>query len=169
MHYYMCGPRSGHVRNSIALPCIFDFRWAFPSAAAARDFYDLISEEMTEEGNPPPAAKMRRLAGSLPGLPADADCLLLGDKDGHTRHSDYQSLDTLTSGTMMSGASSISFNAIFRVERVCAKVYAMLTGPPSLFDEAEQALKLRELAGKAAARVVMACKEPMSVACVDVD
>ena len=152
MHYYMCGPRSGHVRNSIALPCIFDFRWAFPSAAAARDFYDLISEEMTEEGNPPPAAKMRRLAGSLPGLPADADCLLLGDKDGNT-----------------GGAPPISFNAIFRVERVCAKVYAMLTGPPSLFDEAEQALKLRELAGKAAARVVMACKEPMSVACVDVD
>ena len=103
MHYYMCGPRSGHVRNSIALPCIFDFRWAFPSAAAARDFYDLISEEMTEEGNPPPAAKMRRLAGSLPGLPADADCLLLGDKDGNT-----------------GGAPPISFNAIFRVERVCA-------------------------------------------------
>lgn len=86
---------------------MWDFRWAFTSVAHAQDYFQVLLRVKSEEKTQVAAANLTRTTRGLTGLPHDAECLVLHNLDEK-------------------GGSPVpmaSCNVLFRVGRLCAKVY----------------------------------------------
>ena len=123
------------------LPSLFDFRWVFPTDAAAEDFYGILIEAVTEESNLPPPYVMVRTSEILSGLPtSSSSCLVLRAAGLDARTSDGMSF----------------LNVIFRCGRTCAKVFVCVLEGSAADGRApreESAINLSRLAEAAAKKV----------------
>ena len=123
---------------------LWDFRWAFTRVVHAQDYFQVLLRVKTEEKCPMPAANLTRTTLTLSGLPEDSECVVL------------------TSGVVQQGPMPMaSLNALFRVGRVCAKVYVVCFISEGQREEALQ--KCLALASHAAAKSWELAQEPHSV------
>ena len=122
---------------------IWDFRWSFKSIAHAKDYFQVLRRVKSEEKNPPNAA-VKLTNQTIAGLPADSDCIVLV---GHSN---------------VSGMSGMLGNTLFRVGRICGKVYVSYTDMLCRQQHPDTQPML-DLASRAVAKAWSAACEPRSV------
>jgi len=125
---------------------IFDFRYAFTSIQHAKDYFQVLLRVKTEANTQGGVTNLTRTALAPSGLPQDSEYLVL--------------TGTGTGTSAPSGMASL--NALFRVGRICAKVY--ISCVPSNASQADDAIqKALSLASRAAAKSWEAAQEPYTV------
>jgi hypothetical protein len=125
---------------------IWDFRWSFKSIAHAKDYFQVLRRAKSEEKSPAGTA-VKLTNKTIAGLPTDSDCIVLvGNSDAATG----------TSGTMV--------NTLFRVGRICGKVYVcFVLLHPRAGQQHPDTQPMLDLASRAAAKAWSAACEPRSV------
>ena len=124
---------------------MWDFRWSFKSIAHAKDYFQVLRRVKSEEKNPPNAA-VKLTNQTIAGLPADSDCIVLV---GHSN---------------VSGMSGMLGNTLFRVGRICGKVYVCFVHmQPRAGQQPPDTQPMLDLASRAVAKAWSAACEPRSV------